>query len=118
MALPFLLAPVLAAWLLAPTAAMAQSAAFAPSDEKPEDYPPGAGRDETFFACTPCHGFRIVAQQRQSRRQWDETLDWMTKRHNMSALEGGERKLVLDYLEATYPPRTTPRGWQNPFAPR
>ena len=44
---------------------VAQSPAFTPSDEKPEDYPAGAGRDETFYACTPCHGFKIVAQQGQ-----------------------------------------------------
>jgi len=105
----------LAALLFAPTPAIAQSPAFTPSDEKPEDYPPGSGRDETFYACTPCHGFKIVAQQGQSRRQWDDTLDWMTKRHNMPALAGNDRKVVLDYLEATYPPRPSPRGWQNPF---
>jgi len=39
----------------------------------------------------------------------------MTKRHNMPALAGNDRKLVLDYLEATYPPRPSPRSWQNPF---
>ena len=51
----------------------------------------------------------------RSRRQWDDTLDWMTQRHNMPALADEDRKIVLDYLEATYPPRDTPRGWQNPF---
>jgi hypothetical protein len=33
----------------------------------------------------------------------------------MPKLDGDQRKVVLDYLEATYPPRTAPRGWQNPF---
>ena len=51
-------ASALAALLLAAASALAQSPAFTPSDEKPEDYPPGAGRDDTFYACTPCHGFR------------------------------------------------------------
>ena len=111
---------LVAALLLTAAGALAQSQSptFTPSDEKPEDYPPGAGRDETFYACTPCHGFRIVAQQGQSRRQWDDTLDWMTQRHNMPALADQDRKIVLDYLEATYPPRNTPRGWQNPFQNR
>jgi mono/diheme cytochrome c family protein len=96
-------------------AAPAQTPAFTPRDEKPDDYPAGPGRDETFYACSGCHGFKLVAQQGQSRRQWNDTLDWMTEKHKMPALEGDFRKTVLDYLEATYPPRTAPRGFQNPF---
>jgi hypothetical protein len=110
-------ASALAALLLTAAGALAQSQsppAFTPSDEKPEDYPPGAGRDETFYACTPCHGFRIVAQQGQSRRQWDDTLDWMTQKHNMPPPSESDRKMLLDYLAAAFPARA-PRGWQNPF---
>jgi hypothetical protein len=110
--------PLLAAMALLLAAAPAFPQSFTPSEEKPEDYPPGAGRDDTFYACTPCHGFRVVAQQAQSRRQWDDTLDWMTQRHNMPPLEGKARETVLEYLAATYPPRTGPRGWQNPFQKR
>jgi hypothetical protein len=95
--------------------AAAQAPEFTPRDESPEDYPAGAGREQTFYACTPCHGFKIVAQQGQTRRQWGETLDWMTQRHNMPKLEGDDRRNVLDYLASTYPPRSAPRGWQNPF---
>ncbi len=108
-------ASVLLLGLLAGSPAAAQSPAFAPRDESPEDYPAGTGREETFYACTPCHGFSIVAQQGQTRRQWDDTLDWMTQRHNMPKIEGDDRKIVLDYLETKYPPRAAPRGWQNPF---
>ena len=91
---------------------------FAPREEAPEDYPANAGREETFYACTACHNFKLVAAQGMTRRQWDETLDWMTQKHRMPALEGNDRKLVLDYLEATFPPRAPAqqRGWQNPFA--
>ena len=55
-----------------------------------------------------------------SRARWDESLTFMTQRHNMPALEGEERRIVLDYLEKTYPPRAPgrPGGWQNPFTPR
>ena len=42
----------------------------------------------------------------------------MAEKHKMPALEGDFRKTVLDYLEATYPPRTAPRGFQNPFQNR
>jgi hypothetical protein len=43
----------------------------------------------------------------------------MTEKHNMPALPDKDRKLVLDYLEATYPPRAPAQGgWQNPFMRR
>ena len=107
---------VILALLVAAPPAPAQQ--FTPGDEKPEDYPPGPGREQTFYTCTPCHGFKLVAQQGQSRRQWEDTLDFMTQRHNMPKLEGDDRKVVLDYLEASFPPRTAPRGFQNPFQKR
>jgi mono/diheme cytochrome c family protein len=92
--------------------------AFTPRDESPEEFAAGAGRDETFYACTACHNFKLVAEQGMSRERWDETLTFMTAGHNMPLLEGAERKLVLDYLEKNYPPRVPSRqgGWQNPFA--
>jgi hypothetical protein len=89
---------------------------FVPREEIPEQFPAGAGRDEAFYACTACHNFQLVAAQGLNRRQWDESLTWMTRRHNMPPLEGKERETVLDYLEAAFPPRAPPRGgWQNPF---
>jgi hypothetical protein len=95
----------------------AQPAQFVPRDESPEDFPEGPGRDDTFYSCTACHGFKLIAQQGMNRRQWEESIEQMIARHNMAPLEDKDRKIVLDYLEATYPPRS-PRGWQNPFAPR
>ena len=106
---------VLTAALSVATAPLASAQSFTPSQENPEDYPDGIGREPTFYACTPCHGFKIVAQQGHTRHQWDDTLDWMTKRHGMPPIDGDMRKIVLDYLEATFPPRKAP-GWQNPFA--
>jgi hypothetical protein len=93
---------------------------FAPSDEKPEDFPAGAGREETFYACVACHNFKLIAQQGMNRRQWEESLDWMTEKHNMPELSAADRKIVLDYLETTYPPRAPAAqgGWQNPFMRR
>lgn len=81
-----------------------------------EEYPAGAGREQTFNFCTECHGFKIVAQQGMTRQQWDESLVWMGVRHRMPKLEGNERKAVLDYLTASFPPRTRGQGgWKNPF---
>src|SRR5262245_5492172 len=85
----------------APAAAAAQ--AVTPRDESPADYPDGPGRDQTFYTCTACHGFKLVAAQGQARAQWEDTLDFMTQRHSMPKLEGNDRKVVLDYLEASFP---------------
>jgi hypothetical protein len=110
----FLSALLLAAICSTPFAAKAQQQrTFTPTDESPEDLPAGTGREETFYSCTPCHGFKIVAQQGMTRAQWDDSLNWMTARHGMNRIEGDDRKLILDYLEQHYPPTT--RGSPNPF---
>lgn len=98
----------------------AHAQAFVPRDENPEDYPAGAGRDEAFYGCTACHGFKIIAAQGQNRRQWNDTVNWMTEKHGMPAIEGKDRELILDYLEATFPPRAPAGrgGFQNPFLTR
>ena len=107
------------ALLLCVAAASAQTTQFTPRDEAPENFPAGAGRDETFYACTACHNFKLVAAQGMSRRQWDDSLNWMTEKQGMPALEGNDRKIVLDYLEAAFPPRAPASGgWQNPFLNR
>jgi hypothetical protein len=97
--------------------AAAQSA-FTPRDETPEEFPAGAGRDEAFYACTACHNFKLVAAQGLTRPQWEDSLAWMTQRHNMPPLEGKERETVLNYLEAAFPPRAPASrgGWRNPFS--
>lgn len=98
----------------------AQSPAFQPGEEEPEQFPAGAGRDETFYACTACHNFKLVAAQGMTRRQWEDSLAWMTQRHGMPPLEAKEREVVLGYLETTFPPRAPASrgGWQNPFLNR
>lgn len=103
----------LAAGLLALAVAL-PAAAF----EAPEDLPEGPGREETFWLCTACHGFAIVAAQGMTRERWDATLDWMVERHGMYEPDPEERALILDYLASTYPPKAAPGGWQNPFAPK
>ncbi len=99
--------------------ASAQQPAFTPRDETPEEFTAGAGRDETFYSCTACHNFKLVAQQGMSRRQWDETITLMTQRHGMPPLDDKDREVVLNYLESAYPPRAPAGGgWQNPFLNR
>jgi len=104
---------------LAAAVAFAQPKTFTPRDESPEEFAAGPGRDDTFYTCTACHNFKLVAQQGMTRRQWDETIDLMNEKHGMPKLEGKDRETVLNYLEAAYPPRTRERGgWQNPFLNR
>lgn len=105
--------------LVAAGAAWAQQPAFTPRDETPEEFAAGAGRDETFYSCTACHNFKLVAQQGMNRRQWDDTIMLMTQRHGMPPLDDKDREVVLNYLEAAYPPRAPAGGgWQNPFLNR
>jgi hypothetical protein len=94
--------------------------AFAPSAESPDTLPEGPGREETFYACTACHNFKLVAAQGLTRAQWDDSLTWMATRHNMADIQGADRALILDYLEKHFPPRAPSRagGWRNPFAPQ
>lgn len=108
------LALVLALVTMPGSAAAQQDQRFVPRDENPEDFPAGPGREDTFYNCTACHGFKLIAQQGQNRRQWEDTINLMVAKHNMPVLDAKTRESVLDYLEATYPPRTQ-RGWQNPF---
>ncbi len=100
--------------------AQAPAPAFAPAAESPEDLPDGPGREETFYACTACHNFKLVAAQGMTRAQWDDSLTWMTTRHNMADIQGADRDLILDYLEKNFPPRAPSRagGWRNPFSPQ
>jgi hypothetical protein len=111
---------VLAATFAVLGGTLAQQPQFVPRDENPEDFPAGPGRDDTFYACTACHGFKLVAQQGMDRRQWQESLAWMTEKHGMPPLPPKDEKIVLDYLEATFPPRAPAagRGWRSPLAPR
>jgi mono/diheme cytochrome c family protein len=103
------------AGLLLTAPAIAQT--FTPRDESPEDFPAGAGRDETFYACTACHNFKLVAAQGLTRAGWEDSLNLMVRRHNMPQLDEKDRAVVLGYLETAFPPRApAQRGWQNPFS--
>jgi hypothetical protein len=51
----------------APLSASAQTMSFTPSEESPEQFPAGPGREETFYACIACHNFKLIAAQGMSR---------------------------------------------------
>jgi hypothetical protein len=102
-----------------PSRAQSAAPAYTPGEESPEEFPPAPGREEAFYACVACHNFKLVAAQGMSRSRWDDTLTFMTQRHGMPAIEGEDRRLILDYLAAVFPERPAQgRRWQNPFTPR
>ena len=85
-------------------------------DETPEQYPAGPHRDDTFYFCTACHSFKIVAAQGMSRARWDESLDWMVPRHSMP--DDGEDAKRSSTIWRRVSGARAPGGWKNPFAPR
>src|SRR6266550_2017303 len=91
--------------VVAGTLASLAQTTFTPRAESPDEFAAGAGRDETFYACTACHNFKLVAQQGMTRAQWEDSINLMIRRHNMPPLDDKDRDLVLNYLEAAYPPR-------------
>lgn len=95
--------------------AQAQQEQFTPQVEDPESFPPGEGRDDTFYTCSACHAFKLVASQGFSRERWDETIDLMVDRHGMAKPEAKDREILLNYLASAFPPKASPRGFQNPF---
>jgi hypothetical protein len=109
---------VATAWLsAAPATGQSKVPGYEPGEEKAEDFPAGAGREETFYACIACHNFKLIAAQRLTRNGWDETITLMAQKHNMPAVEGDERKVILDYLSTAFAPDPSQqRGWKNPFS--
>lgn len=111
-----LAAALIAVLLIRPDGARAQSPAFEPQVEDIETLPPGEGREATFYNCTACHAFKLVAAQGMPRERWNDTIQWMIERHNMPPPTPQERTAMLDYLAKTFPPRPPRGGWRNPFA--
>jgi hypothetical protein len=103
--------------VLPPPESASQSKGERPAEEQPEQFPDGPNREDTFYFCTACHGFRIVAAQGMSRTRWNETLDFMVTRHNMPDVQGADRDRILDYLASAFPERTERRGGKSPFSP-
>jgi hypothetical protein len=109
---------VLIGFLATGMSAYAQQQTFEPRIEEPEEFPDFPGREDTFYACSACHNFSLVAQQSMSRERWDGILNLMAERHGMAEVKGKDREAILDYLEKAFPQSDAPRGWQNPFLNR
>ncbi len=79
-----------------------------------EDLPQGPGREETFYTCSACHSFELVAKQRLSREDWDELIDWMITRQGMDPPDPDTRELIVGYLGVHFAPE---RKRRPPAAP-
>jgi hypothetical protein len=113
----FLRAAACAAVLTAALISNAAAQTPGPIEETPDSLPDFKGREETFGYCIGCHSFRVVGRQGMDRGRWDETLRWMTEKHNMPAPDDETRKILLDYLVQAFPPAAQTGGWVSPFAP-
>lgn len=102
--------------LLAAAFLLALAAPAARAQETPEALPEAPGREETFYACTACHGTAVIGRSRLTREGWDELMDWMTEKQGMAPLEGEERRVIVDYLARAFPPGQRRGG--NPFLAR
>ena len=63
--------------------------------DTPDDLPAGVGRDETFYACTACHGVAIIVSQGMSRERWDSTIDEMIRRNAMPEPDAADRRFEV-----------------------
>lgn len=66
--------------------------------------PRGPGAEETYYLCSACHSFRLVAQQGLSRERWAEALVWMVEEQEMEQPEPADLELMIAYLTKYYGP--------------
>lgn len=101
-----------------PARAQDPAPAFEPTLDEIEQLPAGPGQEDTFYACTACHGLALIKSQGMSRERWDQTVSLMVHSHNMPEPTSEERERIVSYLAEHFPPRQRERGWQNPFLKR
>ena len=59
--------------------------------------------------CGGCHSHALVTNQRGDRRIWQDIIRWMQQTQNLWQFPPLVETQILDYLAATYPPRTDSR---------
>jgi len=78
-------------------------------DDELGGIPHAPGAEETYYLCSACHSFRLVAQQGLSYELWQETLVWMVEEQEMEAQEPETLKLITEYLTKYYGPNRLAR---------
>lgn len=63
---------------------------------------PAEGAGVTYDYCAACHSEMLVAQQGQTRKGWEELLQWMVEKQGMQPIPEDDREIILDYLSKHY----------------
>jgi hypothetical protein len=66
--------------------------------------PRAPGVEITYYACSACHSFKLVAQQGLSKESWREVLVWMVEEQEMEPMEPSDFLVTLNYLTKFYGP--------------
>jgi hypothetical protein len=65
--------------------------------------------------CSGCHSNRLIAQNKNTREGWKETIQWMQATQGLWDL-GKDEVQILDYLSANYAPQNSGRRANLTFA--
>ena len=63
-----------------------------------ENFPEGKHKNLVLQKCILCHTVDLVSSQALSKKNWDKTLSWMEKNHNLYFEDKEEREKILTYL--------------------
>ena len=63
-----------------------------------ENFPEDKHKNLVLQKCILCHTVDLVSSQALSKKNWDKTLSWMEKNHNLRFENKKERENILSYL--------------------
>lgn len=92
------------------SAATAQLPTAEPMDQATEILKIDRGLEVVRAHCSGCHSLALVAQNRMSRKGWQNTIRWMQEKQGLWDL-GEAEAVILDYLERNY--GVTERPWRR-----
>ncbi|HEY5054992.1 MAG TPA: hypothetical protein VII58_02460 [Acidobacteriaceae bacterium] len=86
----------------------------APAVQDPDALPAGAGKDLVQRACVACHNVRRVTAARETKEEWNQTVDKMIE--HGAILSDAEADTIVQYLSANFgpPPKTSDASTPSP----
>jgi hypothetical protein len=67
-----------------------------------QDLPDGAGKDVVMKVCTACHELARITSKRQTKEQWNDTVDKMAARGAKASDD--EFEVIVTYLAKYFGP--------------